>query len=248
MTSLAEARRLSSSAVIQASAAQVEKSVYGQFTYGPVVDGDFVPQLPGQLLLHGQFDHSVKVMTGHNADEALEFTSPFILSDDDWKEQIQSSFPGISSMNVDYIVDTLYPPVYDSQYGYTDLVGRTVLANSELSFICNDNYLARAFNNRTYAYWFTIPPALHGQDVPYTFYDDSGLSSSVRNASIAHVLQEFITSFAMHGSPSSSTWGHSIPQYGPEANIVNLNLTSITVQKDDTSNPRCLWWQKGLIN
>lgn len=42
---------------------------YGGFTYGPVVDGDFTPALPGQLLARGQFDKKVKVMVGHNANE-----------------------------------------------------------------------------------------------------------------------------------------------------------------------------------
>jgi hypothetical protein len=38
---------------------------------GPVVDGTFVPALPGKLLLQGAFDHGVKVMVGHNFDEVL---------------------------------------------------------------------------------------------------------------------------------------------------------------------------------
>lgn len=36
---------------------------------GPVVDGSFVPDLPGKLLLEGKFAKDVKVMVGHNANE-----------------------------------------------------------------------------------------------------------------------------------------------------------------------------------
>jgi len=69
VSTIAEARKLPSSALQLANALQVGLSTYGGFTYGPTVDGDFVPKLPGELLLHGQFDKNVRVMLGHNAQE-----------------------------------------------------------------------------------------------------------------------------------------------------------------------------------
>lgn len=248
VSTLDEARQLPTSAVITANAIQVAGSPYGRYTYGPVVDGIFAPALPGQLLLYGAFDHSVRIMTGHNADEGLDFTPYYIQNNTAVVESIQSTFPGISSDSLDYITETLYPPVYDGTYGYRDTIARAALYTSENFFTCNDNYLARAYQNRTYAYEFTIPPALHGQDVPYTFNTGGAVSSNVRNVTVARVLQEFVTSFAISGRPNSATWGQQFPQYGSEANIVNLNLTSISVKKDDTANPRCYWLQKGLFN
>jgi carboxylesterase type B len=70
VSTIEEARGLSYSALATANAVQVGNAPYGNFIYGPVVDGDFVPALPGELLLHGQFDKNVKIMVGHNADEA----------------------------------------------------------------------------------------------------------------------------------------------------------------------------------
>ena len=64
-----EARQKSYSALLLANAQQVGASQYGQFTYGPTVDGKFVPALPGELLLHGQYPKDLKIMVGHNADE-----------------------------------------------------------------------------------------------------------------------------------------------------------------------------------
>jgi len=69
VSTIEQARQLPFSALQTANAIQVAQSPYGQFSYGPTVDGDFVPELPGLLLLHGQFDRNVKVMVGHNADE-----------------------------------------------------------------------------------------------------------------------------------------------------------------------------------
>ncbi|KAF2100145.1 alpha/beta-hydrolase [Rhizodiscina lignyota] len=247
VNTIEEARQLPSSALITANLIQVASSPYGQFTYGPVVDGVFVPALPGQLLSYGAFDSRVRIMTGHNADEGLDFTPYYIQNDTAARDNLEISLPDISKESLDFVLDTLYPPVYDGSLGYHDQIARVALQTSELSFTCNDNYLARAFKNRTYAYKFSMPPALHGQDVPYTFDNGGGTSSGVQSVTVAHIMQEFITSFAITGHPSSPTWGQQFPEYGSEANIVNLNVTSITVEKDDTANPRCYWWQKGLF-
>lgn len=69
VSSIEEARKVSTAKLQLANAITVGLAGYGGFTYGPVVDGDFQPALPGQLLAHGQFDKSVKIMVGHNANE-----------------------------------------------------------------------------------------------------------------------------------------------------------------------------------
>jgi carboxylesterase type B len=69
VSTIEEARQKPYSALVQANAQQVGAAVYGQFVYGPTVDGKFVPALPGELLLHGQYPKDLKIMVGHNADE-----------------------------------------------------------------------------------------------------------------------------------------------------------------------------------
>ena len=69
MTSIEEARELPFETLATANTIQVGGANYGQFVYGPTVGGDFVPDLPGKLLLEGKFAKDVKVMVGHNADE-----------------------------------------------------------------------------------------------------------------------------------------------------------------------------------
>ena len=48
---------------------------------GPVVDGNFGPDIAANLLVSGRSDRSVEVMTGHNSDEGALFTDPSILDD-----------------------------------------------------------------------------------------------------------------------------------------------------------------------
>ena len=69
VSTIEQARNLSTAKLQLANAITVGLASYGGFTYGPVVDGDFTPALPGQLLARGQFDKKVKVMVGHNANE-----------------------------------------------------------------------------------------------------------------------------------------------------------------------------------
>lgn len=69
VSTLEEARQLSTEQLIRANAIQVGGATYGQFVYGPTVDGDFVPELPGVALLHGQYPKDLKIMVGHNAQE-----------------------------------------------------------------------------------------------------------------------------------------------------------------------------------
>lgn len=88
-----------------------------------------------------------------------------------------------------------------------------------------------------------MPPALHGQDIYYTFFN--GPNMAVLSDAAALALQTYITSFAETGIPSGPGIP-SFPLYGNDSNIINLNATSITEIMDPTANERCLWWQKAL--
>lgn len=117
-------------------------SSYGLSTYGPVVDGLFAPGIPGKLLLQGSFDHSLKLMLGHNADEGLSFTSPFVSNDTAYRNFVKSSYPDISPDIASYIADELYPAPSNSTL-YKDGIGRASLTISESTFTCNTLYLDR---------------------------------------------------------------------------------------------------------
>ncbi len=111
-----------------------------------------------------------------------------------------------------------------------------------------------------------MPPGLHGQDVPYTFYNrpsaNDNSSSDLPNASlrlpavnqsIAEALQKYIVTFTASGAPtSSSSSNKTLPVFFPqcgidENNLLDLNnVTGIKVVKDENANSRCAWWQQVL--
>lgn len=249
-SSLAELRALPSEALIRANAQQVAyESAWGQFTYGPVVDGNFVPLQPGQLLAQGKFDKDIRVMVGHNADEGAFFTPPYIQSDETLQSHLRTVFPATTQQTIDHVTKTLYPPVFDGSHPYRDQYFRADLIISEGIFTCNTNYLSTAYGNKTYCYLFAVSPALHAQDTSYTYFTGGAASNvplGVANVTIAIALQRFITSFAEKGRPSADGI-RQFNMYGLNASILRLNVTDIDEIRDSNANPRCAWWQKVLF-
>ncbi|CAN9389432.1 unnamed protein product [Alternaria alternata] len=218
-TSLAELRALPSEEIIRASAQQIiYDSPYGTFTYGPVVDGLFAPLQPAQLLAQGRFDKDVRVMVGHNANEGALFTPFYLPNEDALEDQISSAFANAPKSSVDYIVNTLYPPVFDGSLGYTNNFERGSLIVSEepmetrhtrISLRSLRLYMAKMLRTRT----------LQGGAA-------STSPTGVTNTTIAIALQEFITSFAENGVPDAMGV-KQFNMYGPDATVLELNVTGI---------------------
>ena len=242
---LEQARNKSSAALIRANALQIAASPYGTFTYGPTIDGDFVPRLPGQLLAGGQFDHSLNIMTSHTTNEGLMFTAPYNFYPEGLTRLLRTSLPGILDRVIDFAINPVYPALFDGSSPYKDAVQRAALAVGDVVFQCNTNWVNRAFDNRTYSYLFDIPPALHWSDSLYTFFPEKGSSVSegkVANVSVAFAIQDYITTFVHDGIPHSSI-GPIFEEYGPEGRIMDLKVKDITVVRDPTQNERCDFWQ-----
>ncbi|RMZ87146.1 hypothetical protein DV736_g5626, partial [Chaetothyriales sp. CBS 134916] len=246
VSSFAEARALNSSAVILAQTIQVVNSPYGRYYYGPVVDGPggFAPKIPGQLFAEGDFAHNVTVMNGHNANEGPMFTPPAAVLTDDVGPSIELAYPFLSNDTINYIVNDLYPPIYDGTYPWTSNLTRAEAIIVDGAFTCNNHYLNKAFGNKTWAYEFQVPPAFHGFDVAYTFWDGHS-STSGFSTKVASVLQGYIVNFVKSGNPNSPSLP-VFPQQGQNASMNGLNVSYIGPQKDPTVNQRCVFWQQAF--
>lgn len=229
--------------------AVVGLSPYGQFTFGPTVDGAFSPKLPGELLLHGQYDKSLNIMVGHNINEGIFFAPPFITNDTTFNDFVRLTVPDVSEATIAFITGTLYPPVFDNSHGYIDQTGRAALLISEFIFTCNTRFLDLAYWNKTFSYYFTVPPGFHGDDLAYTFFngDTSTPDEGVPvNVTLANALQTYITSFAMTGNPNAAGVPF-FPIYGANSSTQVLGLQGFGTQITDTvANARCDYWQKAL--
>lgn len=238
----------------------VGRSPYGTYTFGPVVDGTFVPDLPSTLIAQGRFSNSIKgLMMGTNFNEGVLFDSPFLQNDSDYRGNVRLFFPNATEEIVDYIADELYPDDLSGKYNYTTQPLRAALTTAEGCFLCNTRYLAQALPNikskRIYKYLFAVPPAIHADDLGYTFYHGKGSltwEGFPVKEDVALTLQDYIASFTITGSPNNRTVAdlHPVfPAYGDDAFVLVLNDTNMgEVITDPQANTRCDWWQKSLYS
>jgi carboxylesterase type B len=236
-----EARNQSTNRLIAANSNQIKQSSYGTFTYGPVVDGSFVPQFPGQLLEAGSFNHNVTLMVGHNTDEGALFTNPELgIHSASLDNVLKVFYPDMNEKIKGYVGNNLYP--YPGYYFHENFY-RIANATADLVFQCNAEFLARALENQTYAYMFDIFPAFHSIDIYYTFYSGEP-NPLVRNETAAFILQDYLTSFIENGKPVSRL-GPVFPLYGtqPQGQLLNISQHEIIQQLDPTNNARCAFWQ-----
>lgn len=257
-TSFQELQQLDSVTLMTANAKQIFNSQpIGTFTYGPVVDGDFVPDLPGILFANGSFDQSVEILAGHNAREGPLFTSPELRNDSAIINLLSIIFGPGQQKAYEFIVYNLYPAIYDGTQPYNNWYERASLITSEFAFICNNYYMFSAAGSHSYGYVFDMFPGFHGQDAPYTFFAgfvNATNIRSVQNADAALTLQDWIVSFVMGKSPSTTVFGSpDLPLYDAgrqvgflsNENVLAAFEASLTV--DPVENERCLWWQQGVF-
>ncbi|KAF2156328.1 alpha/beta-hydrolase [Myriangium duriaei CBS 260.36] len=249
---LAQARALPYWRIQKANLLTIAKSPYGTYTYGPVVDGIFTPSTPGELLAHGQYDQNVKVMTGQTQNEGFLFTPPYLANDSDdsrLRNFVTTNVPTLKELphQLDYLINTLYPPTFDGSQpqGYQDRIARGAAIIAEFALICNNFYLNKAHDNKTFGYLFDVFPALHGSDATYTYSTSGGRANTSTGAvQVALEMQDYITSFAETGDPNQP----GVPffkMYGDNASVHVLELNGVRDTLDPAANKRCDWWQSG---
>jgi len=267
ITSLTQLRSLDSKTLYLLNAVLVANSFYGIAPFSPVVDGYYVPALPNALLLSGHYNKAISPLVGHNSDEGLLFASPFILSQSDFILSIKDKFPFASPTAVTQLSTTLYPPVFNGSFGYASQIGREAALVADFHIVCNVVALNEAFRTllparALYGYLFAIGQGLHGDDVPYTFFNgdvgvaDEGLPV---NGTDAGIWQDYLLGFVMRGDPNAGV-GRSVlggsspvvewPLYGGEngtGTVLDFNATFRMPVKDVFSAQRCAFWNSGAF-
>ncbi|RAH47257.1 alpha/beta-hydrolase, partial [Aspergillus brunneoviolaceus CBS 621.78] len=248
VSSIEEARSLTSDRLIAANAYQIANTlVYGTFTYGPVVDGSLIKDLPSNILLDPGFAwQGLRIMTGHTSNEGLIFTPPAGVNSSAYSTILSDFLPNLVPEVAEDIAQTLYPPTFNTpaaSLGYSDAVGRLALTISDAFFRCKNLYLSTALET-VYGYSFAVAPGLHSEDLYFTFYDPTNPDSSVVDADVALTMQDYIASFVQQGQPSSSTANATVwNSYWPQGQVSNIQAGNILSVPDPVDMDRCqVWW------
>ena len=213
-----------------------------------VPDGDYVPDLPGKLFQQGRFDHSLAVMIGHNQDEGSRFVpNTLIANESSYEAYLKSLIIPLSdnSTALDTITKKLYPPIFDGSQGYINQVQGNNLTIADATIVCNARFMAEvSFRPTTYAYVFSVPPAVHGADLTFTFYDFE--PSPGVNVTVAETLQRYLTRFTEVGQPNSPSLPF-FPPARPGSTVQNLGSDFVGPLLDESGikqlSQRCRFWQ-----
>ncbi|KAJ4859597.1 carboxylesterase family domain-containing protein [Trichoderma breve] len=239
--SLKEARRLPSSALIAANVQQIGAEPYNEFAFSPSVDNVYIPGPPAKLLLEGAFAKGIPLLSSHTSFEGTLFTDPRTIGNETaLANRLQTIYPLMEEKDLNYVLNTLYPAVYDGSHPYATSVDRNILMANEMYFATAHQALLQTTIHRgteVHAWEFSVPPAIHGSDIAYTFYD----GAAGVDPHVASIMQHAIAGFAKCGEPDAGPLGFAFPRYGKQATTVNLNINSSVTVSDPTWNNRTLW-------
>ncbi|KAL8761586.1 MAG: hypothetical protein Q9184_002294 [Pyrenodesmia sp. 2 TL-2023] len=241
---LSDARALPAETLRAANYRMVLDAPYGQFTFGPVVDGGYIKQTPVTALQRGIFPKSLPMVIGHNALEGIGFTYPWIPDDVAFRTYLAGLFPGAPPAVLTSVYTSVYPPVRSGpDLPYSNDLERAALMTSEVLVTCNTYLLALAYGNSTYNYLFNVFPGLHGDDLHYTF----GPDPSTKSREVQLAIQSYITQFSQTGDPN----GKGQPpfrRYGSRNEILSLNPARVEGILDPAASQRCLLLrERGLL-
>jgi carboxylesterase type B len=241
ISTISQLRSLSSTVLYYTNALIVENSPYGLFTYGPVIDGSLIPDLPSKLLSQGHFHHGINLLLARNSDEGLLFTSPFITNQTTYTAYIQQLLPTASQSVISYITTTLYPPIFSNTSLYTTQYGRTALTIADFELDCNERFLASAQPNLTHSFLFAVPPGLHGENDAYIFFNGDPTIGEFGpvNGTLAGMFQGMLVKFVVTGNPGFGVYGDD-----EEVFVVDAGNWGVMVG-DSSDNGRCAYWGEG---
>src|SRR6266487_509653 len=158
----------------------------------------------------------------------------------------KSSLPEASASIVNYILNTLYPPIFDGSQGYTDEFGRVEKANGDGYFNCNARCMAKAFST-AFGYFVATPPGYRAVDLRYTFFNGDTMTLNRGypvNATVARKFQSYLTNFVAKGDPNGNGLPE-FPEYRTEADVLAIGWDDFgKVRVDPADNIQCDFWQK----
>ncbi|KAL8792155.1 MAG: hypothetical protein Q9195_005251 [Heterodermia aff. obscurata] len=231
-------------------------SNYGLFKFGPKVDYEYVPQLPGPLLLNNTYHKGIPMILGRTSLDGLLFTPPWIRDDQSLEDYMVNLYPAIPDSVLDTMKKTDYYRIPNKKK--TSEIAKINAVSDLLDDIavsCNNHYLTNAVLKKDSAtpiwrHLFSAKPAIHGSDVPFTYYPTKDAPAFVI-PEMARSMQKKYVNFILNGNPNGDEvlkW----PRYEEKAfkpyrsvmkfgDLVLGNFSSVIT--DPMKHYRCDLWQ-----
>jgi carboxylesterase type B len=266
-TCLDDIRKLDAQTLINVNAIQIANSPFNNFGYTAIKDGSMVP---GAILQNTSFDKEVKVLVAHNSFEGGFFFDPSVKTEADFNTWLSNSISGLPSSATEILTKTLYPPVFDGSFGYTDQDTRQMALWGEGYIDCNFLLASQVLSEgHTYAckyeQLFLIArdalSSLFGSETEincYSTIDEFSVTPGVHTQDLGYTfndpttppaslsaqksLQEAVVSFTIHGIPTFNSKS-SWPAFGTHGTLVNISASAPAISQSSVNETRCHWWK-----
>ncbi|KAJ3732159.1 Alpha/Beta hydrolase protein [Lentinula guzmanii] len=212
---------------------------YGLFVFIPVIDGSFITQRPTESLKQGKVNGKA-LLSVTNTNEGVIFvneTNPMNAS-----LYASEVFPRFGPQEAN-VTARLYAP-------FGSLFVQDELIMGESIFICPTYYLLNAFQDNAWKGEFAIPPATHGNDVPYYF--PSIEPPPFNNTDFLAAFQGGFLSFVVSQNPNEKIAPTVTPYWeryarGNTEMVFNQTESNQTDIHDNTTSKylleRCKFWE-----
>lgn len=126
--------------------------------FSPVVDGEYIQDLPYVLYKQGRFHKEVEQVISGNLINETAATVPGANMPEKFPELVRKTIPNADDATIELIQSLYeYPPDKPEKLAWDYM--------SDMLFACNAHNIAKAYKCDAKRYVMSIPPAVHGQDV-----------------------------------------------------------------------------------
>ncbi|KAJ4305019.1 hypothetical protein N0V90_000548 [Kalmusia sp. IMI 367209] len=204
---------------------------YGNFYYGPYVDGDLIRGLPSQEFRAGHFA-KVPLWTSREGYEGFTFSNQSMTSLEEETEDLRIQFPYAKESFIDDIFK-LYP-----RQAFNSTFWQRLTWFGDFSINCPTYYVASSLANAkvpVYKQIFNVGTQKHGATGPY-LSDLDYASEPGANVSLANALRDWWASFVVHNDPNAQGWSDNTkpiwPAYATNGEVMSVNFTEIGAVRD----------------
>ena len=245
VTTIDAARKLSTKVLQQANINAQNATPINVVYFGPVVDHSFLLDIIPRSYNKGKFLKNITMVAANNQNEARFLGNQSIKSNADFNNWVYVNFPSASKSIQNQIINQLYPPDYSGKQPYKTPQQRSDLAVKEYLISCNTVSIANAYQNQSHNYIFGIPPAIHAQDLAYTYTPNAATPDFYPK--LATDLQTYLANYILSGNPNPSPNPLKLPDwsvYGQGAKAINFTMGDVQKTTSDAANSRCDFWNK----
>ncbi|EMC98112.1 hypothetical protein BAUCODRAFT_32113 [Baudoinia panamericana UAMH 10762] len=212
---------------------------YGDFYYGPAVDGYVIRDLPSNEFKRGHFT-KVPLLTNRDGYEGYNYSPKNETTQDQETLDLQIIFP--------YAKQSFFKRLY--QLYPADAFNSTLFQRQSIygDYIidCPTYYMATATSDWGQPTWkmiFNAGSQLHGADGPFLW----GPQSGVNNVTLANIMKDWYLGFIINLDPNTIAYSNTPkpywPQYqtpsGSNFSVMDVNYTMMGVIPDMDANARC---------